>query len=437
MGTLAAISFTVIWAAKHRIDRIYDAELVAGAGVLYNVLKEQLEHRAELHKSAPPGSALLEQEDVETFNLYANWRFFRIWRDLKLTDTSTNGPVGIAVPRASGFLEFDDGTQSWRVYRLIVPEFNVAIVVGEPFSVRHALIAKFAVALLAPLSLFMLIAAGLTWLALQNGLGALQRLAVALGSKSGQDLSPLNMRDWPSDLAGIVTATNEFLTRLDRSFRQTVRFTDHAAHELRTPLAGLKLNAALMEQEKDVIQQRAIAQRVKEGAERAAALVEQLLSLARLDAGAFSTTSADLAAIAKSALEEFAATAALRSVHFVFRSDTSVAVRGDATVLAMIVRNLVDNAIKYSPNGVDVEIEVSSTDDDGVHLVVTDGGPGIPADERDRVTERFYRTNDSKPGVGLGLSIVAEALARVGGALKLETAKGGTGLTATARFEKG
>ena len=436
MATLAAIAFTVIWAAKHRIDRIYDAELVAGAGVLHNVLKEQLEHRAELHKNAPPGSALLDQEDVETFNLYANWRFFRIWQGLTLTDASTNGPAGIAVPRASGFVEVDDANQSWRAYRLIVPEFGVAVVVGEPFSVRHALIAKFAFALLAPLSLFVLIAAALTWMALRNGLSALQRLAFALGSKSGRDLSPLNMQDWPSDLTGIVTATNEFLSRLDRSFRQTVRFTDHAAHELRTPLAGLKLNAALMAQETDAAQQRAIAHRVKEGAERAAALVEQLLSLARLDAGAFSTTSADLDAIAKSVMEEFAAAAALRSVHFAFRSDASVAVRGDSTVLAMIVRNLVDNAIKYSPDGGDVEVEVLNADD-GVHLVVTDGGPGIPADERDRVIERFYRAHDSKPGVGLGLSIVAEALAKVGGSLNLETAKSGTGLTATARFEKG
>ncbi len=440
-GTIAAIGATAYWIAKHRIDDVYDSELITGTKLLHTLSKEELEQQAEDLREGElvgkPGAPLSE-EDIETFNTYARWRMFRIWRGSQLIARSVNGPAQVAMPNAAGFVDLAEGTDTWRLYVLPLKDVNMSIVVGEPLSVRYAVINEFALTLTVPLLLLIPASAGLIWLTLLDGLGALRRLAVALHSKSGSNLSPLDSTQWPRDLAGTITAINGLLARLDSSFRQTLRFTDHAAHQLRTPLAGLRLNAHLIEAEKDPAEQRAIALRIHEGAERAAALVEQLLTLAHLDSGAFAKPPSEVAAVAKTVLAELAPVAAAKDVALALSAQPEVVVRADELRLRMILSNLVDNAIKHSPSGREVAVEIArESDPDGskmVRLVVTDHGLGIPPDERQRVFERFYRADSSQPGVGLGLSIVAEAVAQIGGSITLETPDWGNGLRAVVRL---
>lgn len=441
-GAVAVISLTAYWIAKDRINNIYDAELITGAKVLYTVAEEELEQQADARKEPAkveePGEPLTE-EDVQTFNTYSRWRIFRVWRGSQLISGSPSGPTLSVPPRTTdGFVDVVDKSETWRLYALLLPRHGMTIVVGEPTSVRYEVINEFALALTVPLLLLIPASAGLIWLTLLDGLGALRRLAVALHSKSGSNLSPLDASQWPRDLGGITTAINGLLTRLDRSFRQTLRFTDHAAHELRTPLAGLKLNAQMMTGETDPEQQRAIILRIQEGAERAGALVEQLLTLAHLDSGAYQRSPNDLVAVAKAVLGECAPVAAARKVGIALTGEQAVVVRADALLLKIIIRNLVDNAIKQSPAGREVAIKVVRRAGPGgleiVELGVTDSGPGIPMDERLRVFERFYRGDPSKAGVGLGLSIVAEAVAQIGASIALETPDSGTGLRAVVRM---
>ena len=278
--------------------------------------------------------------------------------------------------------------------------------------------------LIVPLLLLIPAGIGLVWLTLVDGLSALRRLAVALNAKSGVDLSPIQLQDWPREFGGVLYAVNGMLDRLERSFRQTLRFTDHAAHELRTPLAGLKLNAQLLEFEDDPAKRREIAVRIREGAERGAALVEQLLTLARLDSETFQLSAVDVVSIAKSVLEDHAAAAAARNIQLALVASGPVVALSEPALLRLIFSNLIANAVKQSPSGAEVALE-ADRQADIVQVIIKDQGPGIPVEERQRVFERFYRIGDEAPGVGLGLSIVAEALARIDGSISLERPTGG------------
>ena len=306
-ATIVAIGATAFWAAKHRIDEVYDSQLISGTKTLYALTKQELEDYEsgvsdpDEATSTGPGQ-ILDVEDRQAFETYQGWRMFRIWHAGRLVASSKNGPTHGGPPETTGFVDLAGAAGQWRTYRFLSKDNGLSIAVGEPLTVRYALIENIALTLVVPLVLLIPASAALIWLMLLDGLGALRRLATALETKSGSNLVPLSASQWPRDLGGVLTAINDLLGRLDRSFRQTLRFTDHAAHQLRTPLAGLKLNAQMIEAEKDPEEQRAIILRIREGAERAAALVEQLLTLARLDSGAFASSPHDVTAVAKSAL---------------------------------------------------------------------------------------------------------------------------------------
>lgn len=427
-GCAAAISAIALWSAKSHIYGIYDDELVTGSQLLHALVKEELEHGGRL----APG-ALLRDEDVESFDAYGKWRLFRIWHGSQLLAQSNNGPATLAAQGASGFVDVSDSADTWRIYHHQAADVGVSIAVGERLTRRDAVVQEFALTLIVPLLLLVPAGVGLVWLTLMDGLSALRRLAEALHAKSGRNLSPLQLPEWPRDLGGILSAINEMLDRLDRSFRQTLRFTDHAAHELRTPFAGLKLNAQMLEAEGDPVEQRAIIARIRAGAERGAALVEQLLTLARLDSGTIQSSPVDVTAVAKSVLEDYAAVAANKEIRLALAAATPVVARAEAALLRLIFSNLVGNAVKHSPAGAEVAVELTR-DGDVVQAIVKDQGPGIPIEERTRVFERFYRIDDNVPGVGLGLSIAAEALAQIHGSISLEDAASGQGLWAVIRM---
>ena len=430
-AALIVIGAIALQSARARIYEIYDAELSSGAMLLDTLVSEELEHA----DSEPGAPTLLADEDIESFNAYARWRMFRIWRGAELVARSKTGPSRLARAKITGFVDMIEDV-AWRIYFLQAKEEGVTIAVGEPMAQRDGVVNGFALALGLPLLLLVPAVVGLIWLALRDGLDLLRRLESALHAKSESDLTPIGQSQWPVDFDGIVASVDGFLNRLERAFLQTRRFTDNAAHELRTPLAGLKLNAQMLETEVDPQEKRAIARRIREGAERSAALVEQLLMLARLDSGAFPITATNVSAIAKSVLEEFASTAAADDIRLALVAPPTVTVQADPVLLKLILGNLVDNAIKHSPPDSEVVVE-AVTDPGAVRVKVMDKGPGIPPQERQRVFERFHRLGDDKPGVGLGLSIVAEALSRIGGTIALEDPGEGPGLWVVMRLRAG
>lgn len=428
MGALFLIIVLVVgliafFTAQRRINEIYDGQLIIGANVFRALMQEELrqepadaENNAELQVD---DAALLSSEDRQAFNDYADWRMFRIWRGSRLALRSDTGPPIAAPPVQNGFADIEGPYYRWRVYTLHVPGHKAVIQVGERTDIRLVLVQQIALGLALPLLLLIPTAGILIWLSLSDGLQALRALIAEIGRRTMRDLSPLPLEPWPRDLHPLVRSINRLFERIERSLSHERRFLDDAAHQLRTPLAAVKLQSQLIASEPDPAERQVMTGQLVESVERAAAMTDSLLTLARLEASRGPDGAVgDLRAETVGALADLAPLAARRKVELAFEGSGAFP-SGDPILLRLIASNLVENAINHAPEGSEVAVRLSTAD--GRHrLSVTDAGPGIPQAERSRVTERFYRGSQASPrGSGLGLSIVGEAVRLLDGALRL------------------
>lgn len=331
-----------------------------------------------------------------------------------------------------GFADVRVGAQVWRSFSVTMP--GRVIQVSQPLAIRRKLAADAAWRAVLPLLLvapFMAAAAwGLTALALRP----LRRVADDVRRRDEQSLAPLPADGLPDEVALLVAALNALLQRLGRSLDTQRAFVADAAHELRSPLTALKLQLQLLERAGNDDARAAAAAALAAGIERAVRLVEQLLALARSEPGAAAVLQQlDLSELVREAVADTVPLALARSTRFELFAAAPVWVEGERAALAVLVRNLADNAVRYSPRGARVELRVSQPD--GVPtLQVDDSGPGIPAAERGRVFDRFYRRGQGdESGSGLGLAIVRSVAQRHGATLLLDDSPLG-GLRVTLRF---
>ncbi|HUP06985.1 MAG TPA: ATP-binding protein [Caldimonas sp.] len=332
-----------------------------------------------------------------------------------------------------GLAEVRVGTQLWRTFS--VATRDKVIQVAQPVEIRRRLAAHAALHSVLPLAALAPLMALFVWWLAAGTLRPLRRLADALRLRDAQTLQPLPDGDLPDEIAPVVQALNALLKRLERALDAQRAFVADAAHELRSPLTALKLQLELLQRAPDDAGRRSAVEGLAGGIERAARLVEQLLTLARSEPGApvGVVERLDLGELARAALADLHPLAQLRKTELVLDAAEGVDVDGDRASLVALVRNLVDNAIRYSPAGRRVEVRVSR--DAGVPVLqVDDQGPGIPAADRARVFDRFYRrvTGDEE-GSGLGLAIVRSVADRHRASMTLDDAPGG-GLRATVRF---
>lgn len=332
-----------------------------------------------------------------------------------------------------GFADVSAGDQAWRTFSVVT---NTRVIqVAQPRPVRQRLAAEAALRAVLPLAALapvMLLLAG--WLA-AVALRPLAQVAQAVRERDSQSLQPLPEAGLPDELAPLVHALNELLGRLDKSFDQQRTFVADAAHELRSPLTALKLQLKLLERAPDAGARAEAVKSLGEGIERAAWLVEQLLALARNepDAPALPMARVDLAEVARQALAATVPLALARGSELDLQAEHAVPLQGDAASLTVLVRNLVDNAVRHAPPGTRVEVRVA-LDGGRPRLTVDDAGPGIPADERERVFDRFYRRNPAAAeGTGLGLAIVKTVAERHGATVALGDSPLG-GLRASVSF---
>jgi signal transduction histidine kinase len=265
-------------------------------------------------------------------------------------------------------------------------------------------------------------------------LRSLRVLIDQIGQRTLRDLSPLDLDAWPRDLHPLVRSINLLLERINRARRQERQFLDNAAHQLRTPLAAVKLQAQMIARETDPAEREALTRALVEGVDRATNLTEQLLTLARLEAQLEVGQGGDLRQEAVAAIADLAPLAARRGVGLSFEGEAD-APATDPTLLRLIAVNLIENAIHHAPPGSEVTVRLARTHE-RAYLEVTDQGPGIAPAERDKVVRRFYRgAENTAPGSGLGLAIVAEAARLLGGQLILgDRADGHSGLRVRVEF---
>jgi two-component system, OmpR family, sensor kinase len=332
-----------------------------------------------------------------------------------------------------GLADISAGGQTWRTFSVATP--LRVIQVAQPIKIRESLAATAALHSVAPLLIIAPLLALVVWWVAALTLRPLQAVAADVQRRDEQSLTPLPTQNLPEEVSPLVSALNALLARLSQSLDTQRAFVSDAAHELRSPLTALKLQLEMLRRAGDDASREQAIDALAAGIDRASRLVEQLLALARSEPGAPPTAMEpiDLSEVVRLAVADTVPFALARGVELELFSDMPVKVVGDRTALGVLVRNLVDNAVRYSPKGERVEVRVNGIG--GVPTIqVDDAGPGIPPSERKRVFDRFYRraAND-EPGTGLGLALVRSIAARHRADVSLGDSPLG-GLRATVRF---
>ncbi|MEN7528870.1 ATP-binding protein [Cupriavidus sp. DL-D2] len=327
-----------------------------------------------------------------------------------------------------GFSDARTESGEWRIYSV---QLGPAVVqIAQPQSARRTLAAHMALRTVAPLLLLLPLLAWLIWLAVGRGLRPLREIATEVCARDANTLAPLAVRDMPDEIAPLSAALNQLLARLAHAIDTQRAFVADAAHALRTPLTALQLQAQLVERADSAEARQAAVGHLKQGLERLTHLVAQLLTLARQEPGAAPPPHepVNLRTLAGEVVAHMSQAAIDRDIDLGLEESGAqgpVTIRGDADALRILLTNLVDNALHYIPRGGRVDVQVAHTAE-GIELTVTDNGPGIPAAERARVFDRFYRVPDAPTGgSGLGLAIVAEVAQSHGARVALEDAAPG------------
>ena len=351
--------------------------------------------------------------------------------DGRLLLRSDSGPTTAMAPLSPGFSDIDVEGAHWRVFTLRSRE-GLWVHAGEEDAIREELAGGIARGTLLPLLFALPVLVLLLWAVLAWAARGLRRIVDGIERRAGHDLDPLGPDDVPDELSGLVRAINGLFGRVRGVLERERRFTADAAHELRTPLAALRVHVANCHAEDDPAMRDRLARRVDQALARMERVIAQMLDLARQeagDAGGTKRTDVDLAALVRREVAELAVAGLGRDVQLDVDGDLHVPLQGDEVALGIMVRNLVDNAFRYTPDGGRIRIDVR-TDGGGAHLAIDDSGPGIPAAARERVFDRFHRElGTTATGSGLGLSIVRSVVERHGGSVALrDSTLGGLGV---------
>ncbi|ODP32893.1 ATP-binding protein [Pandoraea sp. ISTKB] len=340
--------------------------------------------------------------------------------------------AALSMPRLPpGFHDKEWDETHWRVYGIQLP--NRYVQVAQPMTVRDTLAIDMALRIIAPLWMLVpLIILFVLWV-VSKGLQPISAISRSVAQRSYESLSPLRFdQPIPSEIASLVNSLNDLLSRLDQAASAQRVFIANAAHELRSPLAALKLQLQHANLHGALGADPAVVAKLEGRLNRLIHLVQQLLDLARADAERVDIENVvDIRTIAEHVVADYSFTAESRGVDLgLVASDGPISVHGDPTGLTMLLANLVDNALRYTPEGGAVDVRVSR-DRQAVTLAVIDTGPGIASEELEKVTTRFYRGADAVgQGSGLGLSIASRVAERHGARLVLENRSDRTGLMA-------
>ncbi|MCA1326231.1 ATP-binding protein [Herbaspirillum sp. alder98] len=333
-----------------------------------------------------------------------------------------------------GFANVHGPNGLWRVYSAQIG--STVVQVAQPQSARDEIAAQMAVKTVAPMLLLFPLIGVLAWLAVSRGLAPVRRAAAEVQARDMHSLMPIGDAGLPQEILPLTHALNDLLARLKQATEAQRAFVADAAHELRTPLTALRLQVQLAERAADDTERQAAFGDLKNGLERASHLVHQLLTLARQEPDAMAQQPLDLRALLRDVVGGLSSVAVHGGIDLGLADDADgdgpLMVVGNIEALRILFNNLVDNALRYTPQGgvVDVRFESSTG---RCTVVVQDSGPGIAESEMPRVFDRFYRARRPQEqnagraafGSGLGLAIVRQIADLHGAQVELKNAGGG------------
>jgi len=395
---LAAAAIT--WLdVRHELDELLDAHLAQAASLLVVQQSGELEHDDDRTLDAP------------SLHRYAPRAVFQVFHEGRLVLRSADAPLEPLVTdgarAASGFTTVRVDGVAWRVFATRGGSRDVQVFVGEQEDSRDHIVNVVLWGTLWPLGVALPLLAALAWWAIARGLEPLRRLGNQLSARSASALHPLVLPKPPSELAPLIGALNDLFGRIDSLLQGERRFTADAAHELRTPIAAIRAQAQVALAETREAPRRHALQATLEGCDRAARVVEQLLTLSRLEAGAVVPMKpVDLGALARQVVADLAPRALVCQQDLGLEAEGGCIVDGDVTLLGVLLRNLVDNALRYSPRGARINVTVHRAGDRAV-VSIEDSGPGLGSEQAQRLGQRFRRgLGQEASGSGLGWSIV-------------------------------
>ena len=409
--------------AHHEVDELFDAQLAQAAQTLLALAGHD------------EGDDIEELGDIA--HKYQRRLRFQIWSsDGKLLMRSKNAPE-TALTATNGFSETSDRDEGhWRHFSQWNHEHSLQVQVSENHHIRDDLIGHIAWRLLFP-ALFGLPLIGLwVWLATRQGLSSLDGIARQIASREPQQLQPLNPASAPEEIRTMLEAINGLFRRVAETLDAERRFTADAAHELRTPLAALQAQLQVALRARDDNERERSLTQLQHGLTRASHLVDQMLQLARLDpeSGLPDSQTVDLSRLAEDVCAELGTAILDKNLDFDLQASAGCTITGQPDWLRVLMRNLVDNAIRYTPPGGKIIVSLSQMQN-GCRFTVCDNGPGIPLAERDAVLRRFHRLNhQDQPGSGLGLSIVSRIAELHGAQIELGDGDAVNGLSISVSF---
>jgi two-component system sensor histidine kinase QseC len=425
LGFAAAVwlgSALITWRdAQVEIDELLDGHLAQSAALL--MVQSQGEHD--------------DVYDTPALQKYAPQVAFQVFVEGQLITRSANVTAVPMAPQTEGLhtLQRDDG-ELWRVMVMHEAVHDITVFVGEQVSSRKAILWALLRSLLQPLLLALPLFGLALWWSVRKGLAPLHDLRGSLERRAPQADDPVSLDGMPRELRPLVETLNGLLERIARMVHSERRFTADAAHELRTPIAAIRAQAQVALGAADNVAERTHAlQTTLAGCDRASRLVDQLLTLARLEASPTAeATPVDLSSVVRRIAGELAHGALARHQEVVVLADKPCAVAASEVLLGVLVRNLLDNAMRYSPAHACIQAEVRSEEGATV-LQVQDSGPGMTEDAIAHLGERFFRVlGNDQPGSGLGWSIVRRLLEVMGARAEIQRSSQWGGLSVTIRW---
>ena len=331
-----------------------------------------------------------------------------------------------------GFSTDDTPRGRWRTFSVLAR--GHVIQVGQALAVREARAARLALRTLAPFGVLMPVLALLVWWIVGRSLEPLKTVTRLVEARRADALEPLSAAGLPIEVQPLVGALNELLARLRTALEHERAFLADAAHELRSPLTALDLQMQTLASAADEPGRTRALEQLRSGVLRANRLVEQMLSLARQQRGpAAAPVRVSLIDLALEVIEESLPLADRRRIDLGLEHAEPIAIQGDPDALRVLLRNLLDNALRYTPEGGKVDVLIrreQGTSGLTAVLEVIDTGPGIPEAERARVFDRFYRVpGTASSGSGIGLALVRTIAERHGGRVELGSGRDGLGLS--------
>ena len=435
--TIVVIAAFAFNSATREINNIYDAQLIDDANVSWSLLRRPLEKNPD-HGAKQIDDIDFNMDNQLAFNEdaddYADAHMFRAWVDGNIRFYSSTAFLSDVPQQKVGFTTLTYGGDEWRVYSLPIPNTTIVIELGEKIALRETLVSNILLNLFFPLLMLVPVIGFLIWLGINSGLRTIHGLVRQIRTRSPDDLSAIPVEELPRDLLPLGRSINQLLEKLGQSLTLERRFSDLAAHQLRTPQASVKLLLRMLENSDSDQERQAIVSDLVASNNRTIHLIEQLLRLARVSHHPLNLTSIELYHWMASLIAELGNIITSRELDVVLEGDEAIQVRTDEALLRMLVTNLLDNAIKYTPAGGEIKVSIAS--EDGFACIsISDSGPGIPPHEREAVFQRFYRLHTlHTEGAGLGLAIVADTADRLSATVDLSSSRLGSGLQVDLRL---